>query len=432
MKAFQIILLGFFVALAIAGLVAFAMFRGGSQQASNIVVWGMVPSESIDKILGELRSSRNGAVNMNYVFKDPAVFDNELLNAIASGRSPDAVILPNDLIYRYSDKIIPVPYSSISESDFRNTYVDMASVYLTSSGILALPISVDPLIMYWNRDIFNTTGKTNPPAYWDELQAMVPDFVVKNASKDILRSGVAFGEFRNVTHPKELLTLLMMQAGSRMVENNADYYTANLDESGTGSGVYPASAAFRYYTDFADPNKVVYSWNRSLKNDKQTFIAGDLAVYFGLASEYSEIAAKNPNLNFGISSVPQKRDARIFITDGLMNGFSILKGSVDPANALTQITKILAPDVLQYWVDYGNIIPARRDMLSTSNTDKVLKVLSYRSALSAKTWMDPDGQETDKIFQQAIESISTGKKYVYEAIADLNGGINLLLAKYKK
>ena len=65
-------------------------------------------------------------------------------------------------------------------------------------------------------------------------------------------------------------------------------------------GVRVGESVLRFYTQFADPAKETYSWNKTFQNDKNAFISGKLAFYFGYASEYKDIQQKNPNLRFDI------------------------------------------------------------------------------------------------------------------------------------
>ncbi len=60
-----------------------------------------------------------------------------------------------------------------------------------------------------------------------------------------------------------------------------------------------------FYTRFARPDNTLYSWNRSFSSDRDRFVSGDLALYFGYGSEGKELERLNPNLNFDIAEVPQ-------------------------------------------------------------------------------------------------------------------------------
>jgi hypothetical protein len=71
----------------------------------------------------------------------------------------------------------------------------------------------------------------NPPKYWDELYALTSKISTHDSSSDILQSTVAFGEWDNVTNAKEILSLLLLQAGTPIVnyDNQQKKYTSVLD-----------------------------------------------------------------------------------------------------------------------------------------------------------------------------------------------------------
>ena len=98
-----------------------------------------------------------------------ASFDQTLIEALANGNGPDAIIIPQDSIVHYLDKIEPIPYQSFSQSAFKSAYITKAELFLGGNGVLAVPFSVDPLVMYWNRDLFANAGIAEPPQYWDEF-----------------------------------------------------------------------------------------------------------------------------------------------------------------------------------------------------------------------------------------------------------------------
>ena len=84
--------------------------------------------------------------------------------------------MAQDGIVRNQDKIIEIPYDTISGRDFKNTFIEEGEMYLTENGVLGLPFTIDPMVMYWNRDIFQSVGIANPPEFWDELFIKPKDY----------------------------------------------------------------------------------------------------------------------------------------------------------------------------------------------------------------------------------------------------------------
>ena len=158
---FQIIFLSIFGFFAVLAVIIFSgilpIGTGTSGMTGDVLVWGTIREDVIGPLLDDF-SNKNKNIRITYVEKNPATFDKEFIEALASGRGPDLFFLPQDFILKYEDKILPIPYAMISERDFKNTYIEEGELYLAANGILGLPITVDPMVMYWNRDIFFFRG----------------------------------------------------------------------------------------------------------------------------------------------------------------------------------------------------------------------------------------------------------------------------------
>jgi len=313
-NTFQIILLvvfGFFIILAVILFSARGGRGGDNLFLGEVTVWGTVP-ESVISLNIEAIYGGDQPVKIVYIEKREVEFDRDLVEALASGVGPDIILLPQDLIIRHSDKIYPIPYESLSERDFKDRFIEEGELYLDESGILALPFTINPMVMYWNKDTLFSAGISRAPSFWDEFYIITPKITVRGNDTDVVRSTIAFGEFRNVTHAKDILAVLTMQVGNPIVIDDglvARGYRSTLAEK-FDFDIPPTESALRFYTEFSNPAKTSYSWNGSLPSSRDMFVAGDLAVYFGFAGEFDDIERKNPHLNFDIAEMPQTRDAK--------------------------------------------------------------------------------------------------------------------------
>ena len=429
MKKFQIVLLFVFGGMALFGLILFGLFRTSSEGVdTQITMWGSVSSDIVNGIISDAKYNQKISININYTEKSENTFDQDLIEALASGKGPDAIILPSNLLVKYSDKLYPIPLTSLSIADFKTSFAQIGEIYLTPNGALALPLSIDPMVMYWNRDIFNEVRK-GTPIYWSDLQEIAPIITKKDASSNIVRSAVSMGEFRNVTHAKDILTMLMMQAGSQLVTKGTDNFTAAFNQSLADDST-PAEAALQFYIDFANPIKTVYSWNRSLSNDKLAFISGDLAIYFGLASEYQDIQNKNPNLNFDVTFMPQRKDSKSALVIGNLLGVAILNASTNKSAAYNHLTTLTSSVIATAWNKKLNQVPARRDLLLIRPAE-TYNELAWKSAMIARTWFDPNNTQTNDIYRNVIEVVVTGKLSLDSAVSRFNDQIDLLLVNKK-
>ena len=72
--------------------------------------------------------------------------------------------------------------------------------------------------------------------------------------------------------------------------------------------------------------------------------------------------------------------------------------------------------------------PVRRDLLSEVQTDAVSSVF-YDSAIISKGWLDPESPKTEAIFKNMVESVTSGRASLSEAVSTADAELNLLLNK---
>jgi ABC-type glycerol-3-phosphate transport system substrate-binding protein len=221
-----------------------------------------------------------------------------------------------------------------------------------------------------------------------------------------------------------------MQAGNPIVARRAlgDLPQSVLSDN-RGFSTSPAEAALRFYTEFSNPVKTVYSWNRALPDSRQSFIAGDLALYIGFAGELAEIRRANPNLNFAVTELPQREDGDVKMTFGKMRAFAVPRTSGNPNAAFTVAAILTGAGPLALFAEASGLPPVRRDLLSRPQPDDVLSAF-YNSAILSRAWLDPSDTETDGIFRDMIESTISGKARLSEAVRAAEEEINALLQKY--
>lgn len=423
MSNFQIVILAVFGVIILIAVLIFSGFipglRGpGSGLSGDVIIWGTIPATQISKQIEDLNRI-NKPIVVTYIEKDRNTFDRELTEALASGVGPDIIMLPRELIYRHADKVYPIPYATLSERDFRNTFVQEGELYLTQVGILALPFRLDPLVMYFNRDILTNAGISLPPKTWEEILAITPNLVSKDSSGNLTKSAVSFGEFNNVFYAKDILALLTMQAGNPIVVKTNSGYQSVFGDA-VGISLKPADEAVRYFTNFSNPVQPIYSWSRSLQNSRDAFLSGSLAFYFGYASDLFGLRNQNPHLNFDVAKVPQTKGATVVITIGNIDGLALLKTSRNLQAALEVATLMTGPDFLLKLAQNTFLPPPRRDILANKPTDAYMNVF-FDSALMARGWIDPSPADTYAIFKELIDNVVSGRLRVAEAVMNASG-----------
>jgi len=140
--------------------------------------------------------------------------------------------------------------------------------------IFGLPMSVDTLALYYNRDLFNTAGIPLAPTTWTEIQEAVKRLTYQDTAGALTQSGIALGTADNVDRATDIVSLLMLQNRAVMTVGRSVTFQQTPPN---GSREYvPGPDAVRFYTDFANPVKEVFTWNSQQPNSLDAFAQGNL------------------------------------------------------------------------------------------------------------------------------------------------------------
>jgi len=170
MTNFQIAIIGIFLFFILIGVTLFATFghNSGRNTLGKVEIWGTIDRGVMDKIIDNLQLKGGNVYDgLSYKQLDTNTFDDSLAEALASGDGPDVFIFPQNSILKQESKIFPIPYKNYPMRNFKDKFIEEGELFLNSQNILAFPFIVDPMVMYWNRDIFSRNGISAPPKFWD-------------------------------------------------------------------------------------------------------------------------------------------------------------------------------------------------------------------------------------------------------------------------
>ncbi len=414
---FQITLLVLFGGLAIAGVLVFSIAIGGgnTNTIGSVKIWGTLDQGAFSVVIRQASETYPELSQVTYEQKDPTTFESELTNALASGTGPDLFLLRQDYALKNAGKAVVIPLSVLSEAQFENTFIEAANPFLAQDGVIAVPAFADPLILYWNKDMLANAGYAQAPKYWDELYGIAQKASKKDESGALTKSAIALGEYRNITNAKDIIATLILQAGGDITAYDASgRLIPALTPRAGGASTQATVSATRFYTEFADPSKNQYSWNRSMLESQKVFAAGDVALYIGYASEAPLITRINPNLNFGLAPIPQIRSASNAVNTAHVWGLAASRAGKNPNGAITVAFLLVSADTGTALSVALGIPSARRDVLNKpaqGNDD-----FFNKQAILAHSWLDPDPEKTAQLFQAMIENTTSGALLVGEAV----------------
>jgi len=402
-----------------------------------LVVWGVYDEQGAlnEQILEYAK--QNKTIAIKYEKKNPATYEDDLIRAFAENKAPDIWMMHNTWLPKWKTLIKEFPDALSKEilpfESFKNSFVDVVEKDLSENNkIYALPLYVDTLAMFYNKDFFNSEGIANPPQTWDELIEDVDILSKKDQWGQITRAGVSMGTAENINRATDILSLLMLQNGTKMIgdskERAAFEESVRIDEK----VYYPGREALRFYTDFSNPSKRTYTWNRQMRYSVDAFIEGKSAIMFNYSHQMPVIKARAPYLNFGIAPMPQVKDRNFDVNYANYWAFAVSKKdkSVESeriAQEAWRFVNFLTQQAnSKKYLEKTKKPTARKDLVDWQRNDLELGVFAKQS-LTAKNWYQIDNLKIEKIFTDAIDSIVLGSATVEKAIDVAASQVNLLI-----
>lgn len=425
---FQGILIGVFGLGAVIGLFVFATYtsNGGSDDVGTVVIWGVLPQDDIQAALTVIGQTNTNLKSVSYIQKNPETLSSELASAIATGVSPDLVLASQEDIRTLAKFINPISFGALSISTFTDTFIDGAGIFTAQGGYYGIPFLVDPLVLFYNRSILSSSGIAKPPATWEALTGLVPNVATLTPTRQIKRGLIALGTYGNVSNARGILSSLFLQTGVPLSSYSSNgLLSANLGSTAE-SGVPAGQSVLGFYTQFADPSKVSYTWNASLSNSRQMFLVGDLALYLGYVSEARYLRSANPNLNFSVALLPQPATAQVKRTYGLIYSFMIPRGARNGAGAYQVAAVLSNPSEQSIAAGATGLAPANLNVLAAAPIDPTAAV-AYSEALYTRGWLSPAQGDTDAIFSGMINNVISGRMTLEAALGSAERALSALL-----
>jgi len=474
------------IALSITVLGSILLLSGclkasDQKYAVNLEIWGVFDdSDSYTGILSEFRMINPYIREIKFRKMDINTYRKDLLNAMAAGQGPDIFMIQNNWLPAFKDKIVSAPEWITGEKEFRDQFADVAADdFLDNGQVYGVPLSIDSLALYYNKDFLNAEGIAKPPVTWDELAADVKKLTKVDSYGNIVQQGVAMGTAYNINRSTDVLGLLMMQQGSEMFDKQ--YKTVTFDQSIMidGKSVNAGEKAMDFYTQFARSDSPFYAWNPRSHYSIDAFYEGSVAMMLNYSWHAATIENKNAKLNFAVAPVPQFNVAKPVdysnywgyvvaknklsqsqsgtattpvsnevrmseaweflksMTYGSNGKFRIMN-SVEFMNCLAKKEKnclanyakevAIKIDPAADYLEKTSKPAARRDLLEKQMKDPFLGVFAYGN-LIAKSWYQEDSDAIETALAEAIDSVNNGMETSSQALTSAANKINKLIKR---
>lgn len=452
MKRFIILIVILLIPLIPLGLYVLGVIKRPVRvpPAVNLTMWVVTEDASAYQgILSQYQAIRP-YIHINIVRMNPENYTLQLKDAWARGKGPDIFALPATSINEFaSDFILPMPastklytyqsrkilfrreteiklttVSSITGQQVKRDFADVvAEDVVRNNKVYALPLAIDTLVLYYNRDLLRGANIVEPPKTWSQVVNLAPKLTIADEEGKVLRSAIALGTGQNVRHSSDIISLLFLQNG--MILNHADG-TVPLDTSTASDGTNLGENALSFYASFANQSRTTYSWNGTLPDSRDAFIRGTTAMYIGYGYDRADIESQS-SVNFGISPVPHLQSDG---TDAYMGGggslqvnygnywaYSVFQRTAHPNEAWNFVQFMSRDQYVGSFLSATKRVGALRSVLQRQKDDTDLGVFANQ-AISSRSWYH--GVNADAATQALttmLDDAATGKTTVSEALS---------------
>lgn len=405
--------------------------------------WGVWDdSDSLQPLIDDFQASHPN-VKITYKKFRFAEYEQKLLEGWATDQGPDIYSIPATWINKYQNKIVTMPESvklafqeskttlgktevqtvikqtpTISLSDIKQKFVTtVGEDVIINDQVYGLPYSLDSLVLYYNRDLLDSSGVAVPPSNWTEMAEAVKKITKVDKTNTILQSAISLGTANNINQVFDIVSLIMMQNGTNMASNGRASFQA---VSPTNPGYQPGLQALLFYTDFANPIKEVYTWNDQQPNSFDAFVSGKTAMFIGYSYYLPLIKAQAPKIDLGIAPVPQIQGAAnpVNYTDYWVETVSHQTKN-DPLKidaAWGFLNFATSQDEVQKYLKKTKKPSAWRSLIDGQKQDPDISVYANQTLSATHWYKGKDVLRADQIFKDMIKNITSASAENQNAI----------------
>ena len=407
------------IGIVVVLIFVFVFFRKPSTNTGTpiaLTAWGTEPYETMQPAFTAYQAIRPN-VTITYKEKEPDGYQGLVLDALAAGEGPDLFTIPSTDVGSMKSKLAPAP-STVTPAFVQANFPKAVESDVIDTGLVyGLPLSLDTLVLLYNRDLLDGAGMVAPPATWDEVVASVPRLAAIDDQNQVQRAAIALGGSRaSIPEAGDILSLLMLQNGAPL--SNVAHNVVTLGSAG--------EAALRFYAQFANPASSAYSWNDELGDSYRQLADGKVAMIVAYPSALASVRALNPFADIRMTTVPQAAGGtpRSYGTYPLLvvSKQSVQSGAAwDAVSTLTSNKAAMAAFALA-----SGRAAALTSVISDQIAADATKIQGTQ-ALQARSWFQWDGEAVREEFDRSISEVTSGVSTVTRATQALETRLRALI-----
>ncbi|OGY92089.1 MAG: hypothetical protein A3B30_01985 [Candidatus Komeilibacteria bacterium RIFCSPLOWO2_01_FULL_52_15] len=452
------ILIGSFIVLFLLVSGLGCKNRGGAKSypATTLQLWGVVEeSGDMQRVTGAYRQ-QHPKISVEYHKFNNNEYKQKMLEAWAQGLGPDIFFIPSTRIREYLKFIEPMPstmkapvqfqqgtikketidevrtYNGYTPKQVQNTFLDVVGNDVIINGrIYGLPLSVDTLSVYYNKDLLKANNIPLPATNWNELLAQAAVLSRADDKDAIVQSAIALGTTNNIPSVLDIVSALMLQVGITIGDDSGPLFAKNQESLN----------ALNFFLSFAQKGLSNYSWTKDLPNAVDMFTSGRLAYFIGYSYHKQMIQRVNPKLNFDI--IPMFKPENVTLVPSY-SSYWIMVVAKPPKNASEQ-ERTKAELAWQFIMESTQANSARtflsggeqprttalKALVSEQMKDDRLGPFA-QNLLNAQSWYHGyDYDSAQKNFLQIIDNVDQANRNGESAVPYLEAGADLISQTYR-
>jgi multiple sugar transport system substrate-binding protein len=392
--------------------------KTASKPQVNLTYWGLwEPQNIMNEIITDYQR-QNPHVNINYSQQSIKDYRERLQSSIATGQGPDIMRYHNTWLPMLKNDLQPDSDHNISMGDYFQVVTNDATI---QNEVFGVPLGFDSLALYYNPNLFQKAGLSQPPKDWTELRDYAKKLVIRDGKTRALQvGGVALGTTNNVDHFSDILGLMLLQNGANPSSPSDDLTRDTL----------------LFYTLFKSKDRV---WDETMPASTYAFATEKVAMMFAPSWRAHEIAQINPDLQFKTAIVPQLPGEKVAWASYWLEGVS--RQSSNSREAWKFLAFLSKDENLQKLYtaqsavrSFGEPYP-KKSLAQSLSTDPVVGAFVAQGQYSkswylcARTFDNGLNDRIIKYYENSINSILGGSS-PQSTLPTLENGVNQVLSQY--
>ncbi|MQR94093.1 ABC transporter substrate-binding protein [Fictibacillus phosphorivorans] len=332
----------------------------------------------------------------------------QVMAAVQGGNPPElAVLFSIDLFTLLENDVIEDLTPLFDEKYFDDFYDAFMANSSVGDKVYSLPFQRSTIVLYYNKDAYKKAGldPEAPPKTWEELVEYSKKLTV-NGGKD--QWGL---EIPSTGYQYWMLQALALQTKENIMSEDGKKTFFNAPH---------AKEAMQFYVDLSKKHKVMPEGTIEWATVPSDFLSGRTAMMYHTTGNLTNVKT-NAEFDFGVSYLPANNQYGSPTGGGNVYMFKGIPK--ENKEAAVKFMKFLTdPDRVAQWsIDTGYVATRK----SAYETDKLKEyVKDFPQAVTAREQLEyTDSElatyqngEVQKIFNDAIQAILTGKSTVDQSL----------------